>query len=119
MTQEKLKPIVPTKHKTPKAVAKALLKLYRDPRRHAQHTYMRGVSGRPVVQERAAVSCCIMGGVGLFMHGSSDEAQQEVVGAFNAAAAKSQDNRTIGCVWVNDHVGIDGVRKLLQEVIKA
>lgn len=119
MPEEKLKPIKPAKHRTPKAVAKALLKLYRDPRRHTQGAYMRGVSGSDVSQGRYAVSCCLMGGVGLLMKGASDESQQEVVRAFDAAAAKLQGPvGPKGCAWINDYAGLDGVRKLLQEVIK-
>jgi hypothetical protein len=118
--EKKLKPIKPAKHKTPKAVAKALLKLYRDPRRHTQGTYMRGVTGSPVEQHRYAVSCCLMGGVELFMKSADEATMKRVVRAFDDAAAKLLAPMSPKCsVWVNDTQGIDGVRELLQEVIKS
>ena len=117
MPEEPLKPIVPTKHKTPKAVAKALLKLYRDPRRHAQHAYLRGRSGRSVCQKSSAVSCCMIGGIGLFMHPRPDADQEAVLAAFDAAA-KKLFNPKRDIVYVNDNLGLEAVRKVLQEVIK-
>ena len=111
---EKLTPIVPTKHTAPKAVARALLKLYRDPKRHSEGAFFRGVSGKPVDHGCCAIACCITGGIDLF---AAEGCWGKVNAAFTAASRKL--HRGYGLVHVNDGHGLEAIRAILKKVIES
>ena len=102
----KLEPIEPTKHRTPRAVAKALLRLYRSPARHTcRVVYLPGT--------RHVVACGLEVGIKLF---SEDwRCARRVAKRFQKISTESLSGYTLSSI---DGFGVKGARELLREVVE-
>lgn len=103
-----MEPIKPKNCKTVRGVARALLKLYEDPKRWTRGTSYRDEYRHRVFDPNRAVKCCVSGGVRLFGGGL----------LFNSFVHAFEDLSPKPMTALNDEQGLEAVRAVLRKMAK-